>query len=62
MIQYIIGGILIAAGIFVGLFIPRRIKNKNLEIKFMRTTPIAELKGILSDNAAAGLGWLQAFC
>jgi hypothetical protein len=61
MAQFIIGGILIAAGIFVGLFIPRRLKSKNLEIKFMRTTPIAELKGILSDNAAAGLDGYRHF-
>ena len=61
MAQFIIGGILIAAGIFVGLFIPRKIKSKNLEIKFMRTTPIAELKGILSDNAAAGLDGYRHF-
>jgi hypothetical protein len=61
MIQYILGGILVAAGIFVGVFIPRRIKNKNLEIRFMQTTPIAELKGILSDNAAAGLDGYRHF-
>jgi hypothetical protein len=61
MIQYIIGGILVAAGIFVGLFIPRRIKNKNLEIRFMKTTPVSELKSILSDNAAAGLDGYRHF-
>jgi len=61
MIQFIIGGILVAAGIFVGLFIPRRLKDKNLEIRFMKTTPIAELKGILSDNAAAGLDGYRHF-
>jgi hypothetical protein len=61
MVHFIIGGILIAAGIFVGLFIPRRIKSKNLEIKFMKTTPVAELKGILSDNAAAGLDGYRHF-
>jgi hypothetical protein len=61
MVQYIIGGILVAAGIFVGLFIPRRIKNKNLEIRFMQTTPVSELKSILSDNAAAGLDGYRHF-
>jgi hypothetical protein len=61
MIQFIIGGILIAAGILVSLIIPMKLKNKNLEIKFMQTTPIAELKGILSDNAAAGLSGYRHF-
>ena len=61
MVQFIVGGILIVAGVFVGLFIPRRLKNKNLEIKFMQTTPIVELKGILSDNAAAGLDGYRHF-
>jgi hypothetical protein len=61
MVKFIIGGILIVAGIFLGLYIPRRIKSKNIEIKFMRTTPIAELKGILSDNAAAGLDGYRHF-
>jgi hypothetical protein len=61
MIKFILGGILIVAGVFIGLFIPQRIKNKNLEIKFMRTTQIAELKGILSDNAAAGLDGYRHF-
>jgi hypothetical protein len=61
MVKFIIGGILVAAGIFLGLFVPQRIKNKNLEIRFMNTTPIAELKGILSDNAAAGLDGYRHF-
>ena len=55
MIQYILGGILIIAGIVVGTLIPLRLKNKNIEIQFMQTTPISELNGILKDNAAAGL-------
>jgi len=55
VIQYIIGGILVAGGVLLGLLVPRKIKNKNIEIKFMQTTPITELKGILTDNAAAGL-------
>ena len=61
MIQYIIGGILVAAGVLVSLIIPVRLKNKNLEIRFMQTTPIAELKSILSDNAAAGLEGYRHF-
>lgn len=61
MIQFIIGGILIVAGILVGLIIPMKLKNKNLEIRFIQTTPITELKGILSDNAAAGLDGYRHF-
>lgn len=61
MIQYIIGAILIAAGVLVGILIPMRTKNKNLEIRFMQTTPIAELKEILSGNAAAGLDGYRHF-
>jgi len=55
MLGYILGGILIVGGALLAWLVPRRIKNRTLEIKFMKTTPIPELKGILSDNAAAGL-------
>jgi hypothetical protein len=55
MAQFIIGGILIAVGVFISLFIPWRIKNKNIELKFMQTTSIGELINILTENARAGL-------
>jgi hypothetical protein len=55
MLPFIIGGILILAGILVSVIIPIRLKNKNIEIQFMQTTTLAELKRILTDNAAAGL-------
>jgi hypothetical protein len=55
MVGFIIGGILIVLGILLALLVPMKLKNKNIEIKFMQTTPIAELKKILSGNAAAGL-------
>jgi len=55
MIGYIIGAILIVGGALMAWLIPRRLKNKILEIKFMKTTPIGELKAILTDNAKAGL-------
>jgi len=55
MIQYVIGGMMVVFGIFASIFFPRRIKNRNIEIKFLQTTPISELKGILTDNAKAGL-------
>ncbi len=56
MIQYIIGGVMVAAGVFVSLFIPWKIKNRIIEIKYLKTTPISELRGILNDSSAAGLG------
>ena len=55
MMPFILGGILVIIGILVSTIIPIRLKNKNIEIQFMQTTPVAELKGILEDNAAAGL-------
>jgi len=55
MVSFIIGGILIVLGIILSVVIPMRMKNKNIEIKFMQTTSIGELKGILTENAAAGL-------
>lgn len=55
MLPFILGGILIITGILVSIIIPIRLKNKNIEIQFMQTTTLAELKGILTDNAAAGL-------
>jgi len=55
MAAFIIGGILIVFGIILSLIIPMKMKNKNIEIRFMQTTSIGELKSILTDNAAAGL-------
>ncbi len=55
MLPYIIGGILIIGGAALSFFAPRKIKDRNIEIKFMQTTPIKELIAILRDNAAAGL-------
>ncbi len=55
MLPYIIGGILIIGGAALGFFVPKKIKDRNIEIKFMQTTPIEELIAILKDNAAAGL-------
>ncbi|MCD4669198.1 MAG: E3 ubiquitin ligase family protein [Actinomycetia bacterium] len=55
MMPFIIGGILIIGGAALSFFVPRKIKDRNIEIKFMQTIPIKELKAILKDNAAAGL-------
>ena len=55
MLPFIIGGILIIGGAALSFFAPRKIKDRNIEIKFMQTTPLKELIAILKDNAAAGL-------
>jgi len=61
MAPLIIGGILIVAGVLVSLIIPRKIKDRNIEIKFTQTTSTSELKSILTDNAAAGLEGYRHF-
>ncbi len=55
MLPYIIGGILIIGGAILGFIVPRKMKNKNIEIKFIKTIPVSELKDILKGNAEAGL-------
>ena len=55
MARFIIGGILIALGVFCSLYFPRRIKDRNIEIRFLQTTSISELASILTENAKAGL-------
>jgi len=55
MLPFIIGGILIIGGGALSFFAPRKIRDRNIEIKFMQTTPLEELIAILKDNAAAGL-------
>ncbi len=55
MVPYIIGGILVVLGAFIAIYVPQRIKRKNVEIQFAKTTTLGELKQTLADNAAAGL-------
>ncbi|MBM3700732.1 MAG: hypothetical protein FJW68_07495 [Actinobacteria bacterium] len=55
MVPYIIGGVLLVLGALLAILVPMKIKNKNIEIRFMQTTPVEELKAILAGNAAAGL-------
>ena len=55
MAGIIIGAIMLALGALLAILVPLKIKNKNLEIRFMQTTAISELKGILESNKAAGL-------
>ena len=55
MLPFILGGILIIGGGILGFIVPRKMKNKNIEIKFLKTIPLGELKEILTGNAEAGL-------
>ncbi len=55
MLPYIIGGLLILGGAALSFFVPRKIKARNIEIKFMKTTPIGELKALLEDSEKEGL-------
>ncbi|MCJ7665806.1 MAG: E3 ubiquitin ligase family protein [Actinobacteria bacterium] len=62
MLPFIIGGVLIIAGGILGFIVPRKMKNKNIEIKFMKTIPVSELKEILTGNAGAGLEGYRHYC
>jgi len=55
MAGIIIGAIMLVLGALLAILVPIKIKNKNIEIRFMKTTPIDELKAILESNASAGL-------
>ena len=55
MLSFIIGGILIIGGAILGFIVPIKMKNKNIEIKFLKTIPIGELREILTSNTEAGL-------
>lgn len=55
MLPYIIGGLLILGGAALSIFVPRKIKARNIEIKYMQTTPIGELKALLQDSEKEGL-------
>jgi hypothetical protein len=55
MLPYIIGGLLILGGAALSFFVPRKIKARNIEIKYMQTTPIGELGALLKDSEKEGL-------
>ena len=55
MLPFIIGGLLIIGGGILGFIVPRKMKSKNIEIKFLKTIPVGELREILTGNAEAGL-------
>lgn len=55
MAGIIIGAILIVIGALLSILLSKKIKNKNIEIQFMKTTSVGELKKNLSENEAQGL-------
>lgn len=61
MTGIIVGAVLIILGAVLSLVVSTRIKNKNIEIQFMKTVPIGELKKNLADNAAQGLNGYREF-
>ena len=55
MATIIIGAIMAVGGALLSLLVSAKIKNKNVEIQYMQTTAIADLKKGLEENAASGL-------
>lgn len=46
---------LIIGGVLLSTIVTKKMKNKNVEIQFMKTTTVGELKKTLQENAAQGL-------
>lgn len=55
MTSIIIGAVLIVVGALLVLVVRTRIKNKNIEIQYMETKPLSDIKRTLEENEAAGL-------
>ena len=55
MVPIIIGAILIVLGVLLILVVRTRIKNKNIEIQFMKTVSLSDVKTTLKENESAGL-------
>ncbi len=55
MASIIIGAILIVLGVLLIFIVRTRIKNKNIEIQFMKTLPLSDIKTTLKENEEAGL-------
>lgn len=51
----LIGLVLIAAGVFSSVFVRKKLKNKNIEIQYMKTSTISEVETNLKENEASGL-------
>lgn len=61
MAPIIIGAVLIILGALLIIVVRTRIKNKNIEIQFMKTVPLSDVKTTLKDNEAAGLSDYREF-
>lgn len=61
MATIIIGAILIALGALLSILVSTKIKNSNIEIQYMKTMSIGELKKNLQDNEAQGLTGYREF-
>ena len=55
MATIVIGAVLIVIGALCSTILRKKIVNKNIEIQFMKTTPLPELRHNLEENAAQGL-------
>ena len=55
MVPIIIGAIMIVLGGLLAVLVRKKMQNKNIEIQYMNTASIPELKKTLEENAAQGL-------
>ncbi len=55
MAPIIIGAIMVVGGLLISILVSAKIKNRNVEIQYMKTTPLADLKQNLQENEASGL-------
>jgi len=55
MAAIIIGAIMAVGGLLISILVSAKIKSRNVEIQYMKTTPLAELKQNLQENEASGL-------
>jgi hypothetical protein len=61
MAGIIIGAIMAVGGVLLSLVVSKKIRNKNVEIQYMKTTPLADLKKNLEENASSGLDGYREF-
>ncbi|MGI6451548.1 MAG: GIDE domain-containing protein [Desulfitobacteriia bacterium] len=57
----IVGLVLIAGGVFCSVFVSKKLKNKNIEIQYMKTSTIGEVEKTLKENEASGLQGYREF-
>lgn len=61
MAGIIIGAIMAVGGVLLSLVVSKKIRNKNVEIQYMKTTQLADLKKNLEENASSGLDGYREF-